>query len=161
MSPTAAARPMAATLLLLATLLGTAGCSQGLFQQDLVKPDGPEGKVCLERCELSRSQCQTRQKVRETQCQERFAAAQADYQDCIKSGSGNCRAPFACLGADMSICDQQYDDCFTACGGRVERRMRSIGASPTAAGSDTPSASASAPGESPAPKGQKDFGAAP
>ena len=145
MSPTAA-RPMASTLLFLATLLGTVGCSQGLFQQDLIKPDSPEGRRCLETCERPRTQCQERQKVRETQCQERYSAAQSAYEDCTKSGIGNCRAPFSCLGADTSICDRQYDECFTACGGRIERRMRTLGTTAARAPAD-------ASGASPAPKG--------
>jgi hypothetical protein len=119
-----AAPLLAATLALFATLLVSAGCSQGLYQKDLVQPTGPEGKTCLERCELPKTQCRQRQEARERECGEIYAVAKADYESCIKSGTAKCRAPYTCLGADLSICDQQYDDCFAACGGRVERRLR-------------------------------------
>jgi hypothetical protein len=43
----------------------------------------------------------------------------------VAGGSSLCSHPESCLGADMTICQRQYEECFTACGGRVERQLRS------------------------------------
>jgi hypothetical protein len=48
----------------------------------------------------------------------------ADYDSCAGSGARNCVRPVTCLGPDMSICEQEYDICFTDCGGLVEKRLR-------------------------------------
>ncbi len=137
MPQTAAARdavalPLAATLLLLAILLGSAGCTLGPAKPEPVSPTSPEGKACLQRCELPKTQCQQRQEARETECGAIYATARADYDLCIKSGSARCKAPYTCLGADLSICDQQYDDCFSDCAGRAERQQQPAGGGETA-----------------------------
>jgi hypothetical protein len=142
----AAALPFAATLALLAILLLSTGCSQGLYRKDLVQPTSPEGKACLQHCELPKAQCRQRQEAREKECAGIYAVAKADYESCVKSGTAKCRAPYTCLGADLGICDQEYDDCFAACGGRVERRLRTTAAA---------NANATAERAAPAPTGGK------
>ncbi len=145
----AVALPFAATLALLSILLVAAGCGQGLYQRDLVRPTSPEGKACLQRCELPKTQCRQRQEAREKECGAIYAIAKADYESCVKSGAATCRAPYTCLGADLSICEQEYDDCFAACGGRVERRLWA-----SAAERPAEKAGASAGSGSPIPSGQ-------
>jgi hypothetical protein len=120
MSLTTAAR--AASLAFLAVLLMSAGCSQGLSRTDPVQPASPQDKACLQRCELPRTQCRQRQEAREKECGEIYALARAEYDSCVKSGTARCKAPYTCLGADLSICDQEYDDCFAACRDQMARR---------------------------------------
>ena len=147
----ATALPFVATLALLATLLVSAGCSQGLYRKDLVQPGSPEGKACLQRCELPKSQCRQRQQARETECGQIYAVAKAEYASCVKSGTAKCRAPYTCLGADLSICDQEYDDCFAACGGQIERRLQVAAADKTIvkSGAGAGSAATAETGENP------------
>jgi hypothetical protein len=123
----AAASPIGATLLLLATLLGSVGCTQGLFHRYAIDPASPEGKTCVQKCELPKAQCRSRQESREKECGQIYAIAKSEFDLCVKSGAARCKAPYTCLGADLSICDQQYDDCFAACGGRIEQRLRAAG----------------------------------
>lgn len=146
----AAALPFAATLAFLAVLLILAGCSQGLSRKDPVQPTGPEGKVCLQRCELPKTQCRQRQEAREKECGEIYAVARAEYDSCVKSGTANCRAPYTCLGADLSICDQEHDDCVAACIDQMARRLPAAATEkPTKAGADTGGAAPAESGDGP------------
>jgi hypothetical protein len=152
----AAASPIGATLLLLTTLLGSAGCTQGLFHRYAIDPASPEGKTCVQKCELPKAQCRSRQEAREKECGQIYAIAKSEFDLCVKSGAARCKAPYTCLGADLSICDQQYDDCFAACGGRIERRLRASGgdqgdkqSAATGSNSGAEHAAAPAPGIAP------------
>ncbi|MGE5154576.1 MAG: hypothetical protein ACM3ST_11220 [Bdellovibrio bacteriovorus] len=100
------------------------GCADRLYEQKLIQPEGPSGQACLDRCARFKDECQARQTLREQECAARVAAAKTDFELCKSSGSRPCSPPESCLGADMSICQRQYEDCFSACGGRVERQLR-------------------------------------
>jgi hypothetical protein len=147
----ATALPFVATLALLATLLVSAGCSQGLNRKDLVQPTSPEGQACLQRCELPKSQCRQRQQARENECGQIYAVAKSEYVSCVKSGTAKCRAPYTCLGADLSICDQEYDACFADCGNQIERRLQVAAADNTSVktGAGTESTATAETGEKP------------
>jgi hypothetical protein len=118
--------PRSLVQILVAALLAGlgGGCADRLMEQTLVPPDDPDAGVCLDRCELQVDECRGRQETREAECETQRAAAEADYQGCVEQGGGNCQRPTACLGAEMSICEQEYAMCFTACGGRVEQGWR-------------------------------------
>jgi hypothetical protein len=119
-----------------------AGCAIGGYERTLVPPQSPEGQACLPKCDLTRTQCEGRQQGRVQECLQRYSAAKSDYDTCVQSGSKDCRAPDPCQGADMEICRIQYDDCFTDCGGRVDKGFRlkpaigSTQSAPTAAPAD-------------------------
>ncbi|HYN79836.1 MAG TPA: hypothetical protein VES73_18800 [Lamprocystis sp. (in: g-proteobacteria)] len=100
------------------------GCTQDLHKTEMIAPGQPDSATCLGRCDLLKTQCRQRQETRERACADWYAAAEQDYRQCRTSRAATCRTPTRCLGADLSICDQEYEGCFTACGGRVERRMR-------------------------------------
>lgn len=112
------------------------GCAEGLYDRQLVQPTDAQGRDCVAGCELPKSQCEQRQRAREEECQRFYAPAKADYDLCVRNGGANCSPPDTCLGPDMSICQVQYDDCFQACGGRVEKQMRPLWSKP-ATGSGT------------------------
>lgn len=119
-------------------LLG--GCAGGLHEQKLIQPEGPSSHACLARCDRLKDECEARQNLREDECAARLAAAKSDYELCVAGGSPRCRQPESCLGADMSICERQYDECFTACGGRVEKllRLRPWGSTPQSQPAEAP-----------------------
>lgn len=102
-----------------------ASCADRLYEQRLIQPEGTSGQSCLDRCARFQEECEARQTVREQECAERVAASEGDRGSCADKGSGPCPPPESCLGADMSICQRQYEECFSDCGGRVERRLRS------------------------------------
>ena len=104
-------------------LLGS--CADSLHEQKLIQPEGPSSQDCLARCDRLKDECQARQNLREEECAARVAAAKADYDLCKASRSAPCSQPESCLGADMTICQRHYEECFTGCGGRVERQLRS------------------------------------
>lgn len=104
-------------------LLG--GCAGSLHEQKLIQPEGASSQACLARCDRLKDECEARQNLREQECAARVAVAKADYEVCVVSGSTPCSQPESCLGADMSICQGHYEECFTACGGRVESQLRS------------------------------------
>lgn len=116
--------PLAHRLVLALTVGLLGGCAGGLHEQQLIQPQGPSSQACLARCDRLKEECEARQNLREQDCGERVAAATADYERCVGSGSAPCSRPESCLGADMSICERQYEECFVACGGRVERQLR-------------------------------------
>jgi hypothetical protein len=123
-----------------------AGCAAGHSQRALIPPDTPEGQACLPECDLIRTQCEGRQKGREQECLAHYDAAQSEYDLCVQSGAETCTAPEACIGADMEICRIQYEECFTACGGRLEKGLASTSAPKSTATdtTDTPDAPADA-----------------
>jgi hypothetical protein len=101
------------------------GCADRFVERTLVPPADQDAGACLDRCQLQVDECQGRQVTRATECETQRAAAQSDYELCIEGGGGDCQRPDACASADMGICDQIYEMCFVACGGRVEQGWRS------------------------------------
>jgi hypothetical protein len=131
--------PPARLLGVLAILTLLTGCSHGLYETRMIAPASSDGQPCLGRCDLAKTQCIQRQETRERACAQWYTEAKQEYDTCSAGGraAARCRAPVACLGADLGICDQEYEGCFTACGGQVERRLRPWpGTQPAAA--DTP-----------------------
>ena len=113
--------PRAAAILAVGLLTG---CADRLYEQRLIEPEGTGSQSCLERCTRLQEECEARQTVREQECAERVAVSESDRASCAGSGSDPCTPPESCLGADMSICQRQYEECFSDCGGRVERQLR-------------------------------------
>lgn len=93
------------------------GCTTGWFATKAARPSAPPAESCVARCELQRSQCQGRQATREKSCEENYARGKADHELCLTARTRRCLPPTPCLGADMRICDRQYDPCITDCGG--------------------------------------------
>lgn len=118
-SPSAMATAILSALLLGILLLS--GCAEGVYEHRLIPPDTPEGQSCLSNCELIRNQCEGRQQAREKECLDRYASTRSEYDICTESGSKRCVAPSNCAQADIEICRTQYQECFTNCGGRVEK----------------------------------------
>lgn len=115
-------QPLAA----LATIGLLAGCTDLFYEHRLIPPQGGGGQPCLDRCTRMKDECEGRQRVREQGCAERAAAAKSVYEHCLGAKSGPCIAPEACLELDLTICERQYQECFTACGGRVEQQIRPL-----------------------------------
>lgn len=115
-------RPAALFLAIVCTGL-TTGCADALYERRLIQPTTPDGESCLPKCDLIRSQCEGRQAGREQECGERYAVSKSHYDLCAQTDAKDCKDPDPCPGADMGICQTQYEECFTECGGRVERSL--------------------------------------
>lgn len=118
------ARRLTAGLTALLAIGLVAGCADWFYERRSIPPEGTSSQACLERCARLLGECEARQTLREEECAARVSAAKAHGEACLRSGSAPCPPPGSCLGADMSICRQQSEECILACGGRVERRLR-------------------------------------
>ncbi|AFL73120.1 hypothetical protein [Thiocystis violascens] len=119
LSLTATARPFA---LLLATVLFIAlsGCQTPFVKQEASQPTENRDPACVDRCNLAKNQCEQRQRLRETQCQQDFQQISADHLACVATRGRPCQQPVTCLGADLRICKTQHEECVLACGVRVQ-----------------------------------------
>ncbi len=117
-------RPDRLAVLFLAALGGgglAIGCTTDVFRTTTTRPVAPPAESCVARCNLQKSQCQARQETREKGCQDNLARGKADYEQCRTAAIRQCLPPVTCLGADMSICDRQYEPCIADCGGPRDR----------------------------------------
>lgn len=96
-----------------------AGCSH--WPSGETELSGPELQARQERCKLAKKQCQQRQETREQDCAADYRLVKSDYDQCVKDKTCKCRAPIACLGADLGICDQQFESCMAECGRRISQ----------------------------------------
>lgn len=115
----AATRPFA---FFLATVLFIAltGCQTPFVKQEVKNPTVNLDQACVASCDLARSQCEQRQRLREEQCQQDFQQISADHLTCVATRGRPCQQPVTCLGADLRICKIQHEECVLACGGRVQ-----------------------------------------
>lgn len=112
--------PRLFVVLMIAAISLVPGCADPFRETTLAPPTGPDAEVCLDRCNLRMDECQGRQDTRVQECQQILASAQTNYDLCIENNASNCTKPDQCAGPDMGICKQEYDTCFTACGGRIK-----------------------------------------
>ncbi|MFD2110487.1 hypothetical protein [Thiorhodococcus fuscus] len=94
------------------TLIAITGCQS--------QPSTPTVKnaasACMERCELAQSQCAARQELREQECQTHVLSPTVTSDNaCQGTAYGRCLEPVDCLGADMGICETQYQECARTC----------------------------------------------
>jgi hypothetical protein len=82
-----------------------------------VPPERPEGRTCVFQCENSKLQCQNMQDMQKQNCEFR---AQLEYERCKDRGEKHCYEDYC--SSDYSRCDEQYRNCFQACGGTVNRQ---------------------------------------
>jgi hypothetical protein len=112
-------------------ILASTGCANRLQERQLLPPTDPQAQACLASCELSRTQCDGRQRARETECRTQYERLTADLDACLATPGALCLRPDSCVGADMSICTIQYEECVVGCGGTVETRFSITGAPST------------------------------
>jgi len=70
---------------------------------------------CIERCELAQNQCEARQNLREQECETHVLSPAVTSDACQGTSYGRCLEPVTCLGADMGICETQYNECARTC----------------------------------------------
>lgn len=101
-----------------------AGCADGLYERRLIPPQGDGAQTCLDRCTRLKDECEGRQRERERGCAEHAAGAKADYERCLGAKAAPCTPPESCPAPEMGICERQHQECFSGCGGAVERQFR-------------------------------------
>lgn len=103
--------------------LAVAGCTNHLQERQLITPTDPRAQTCVASCDLSRGQCEQRQRVREQECRMHYARLSADHETCLATPGALCIKPDTCPAAEMTICTIQYEECIVGCGGTVETRF--------------------------------------
>lgn len=103
----------AAGLLMLLFMLGA--CTEYAY----IPPPGPQGEACVSRCGFERQQCRAVINQDYQQCQATRNFALSAYNRCVSSGRRGCVQPHECRNHSWR-CDDEYDQCFRGCGGRIE-----------------------------------------
>ena len=104
-------------VVLTSALLLLVGCQ---FNPLKPKPDAPTASAapesaCAANCDLARTQCEERQRLREQLCQEQATRLQNDATPCNTTANPLCPKPTACLGEDMGLCSTQHAECLSRC----------------------------------------------
>lgn len=101
-----------------AALLGAAliGSCQSIVPQDAATAAASTAdSACVSRCDLKKTQCEERQKLREQDCQMYRDQLVPEGGSCITRIGSSCVEPVDCLGADEGICQTQLRECILEC----------------------------------------------
>jgi hypothetical protein len=99
-----------------------AGCGPQIVY-DYAPPQTPEGRACAIQCHSSAALCRQMQQNTYQQCQNTYNLMLQNYNACRENGGKHCSMPSICSSPSTSICDQNYRECFAACGGKVTSRV--------------------------------------
>ena len=125
-------------VIILLTLLIQACASPPQYQTfyNYDPPKTSEGRACIFQCENTKMQCEQVDQMRVANCQDRAELnfqrcsdrAQADYDRCKASGEKYCFTDTCrkepCNGSGQ--CDNQYQRCYSICGGQVTSETRCV-----------------------------------
>ncbi len=70
---------------------------------------------CVANCDLAKTQCQQRQRLREDECHQHAQQMGIEYAECVARPRRHCLEPEPCLGANMAICGTQHGECIQDC----------------------------------------------
>lgn len=117
--------PVGRRLALLSSLLiatvGLFACGPQIVY-DFIPPESGEGRICAAQCQSTATNCRQMKQMVNQQCQNNYNAMQQNYNACKESGAKHCVGPTPCPYNSTSECDQNYRECFAACGGQVIAR---------------------------------------
>jgi hypothetical protein len=102
-------------------LMVVSGCGPQIVY-DYVPPDTNEGRVCAAQCQSTATNCRQMKQMVSQQCQNNYNAMLQNYNACREVGAKHCVGPTPCPYSSTSECDQNYRECFAACGGTVVAR---------------------------------------
>lgn len=102
-------------------VVALAGCGPQIVY-DFVPPESSEGRICTSQCQNAATNCRQMKQIVNQQCQNNYSAMQQNYNACKESGAKHCVSPTPCPYNSTSECDQNYRECFAACGGTVIAR---------------------------------------
>ena len=111
------ARSRRSAVVLAAALIvaGIGGCKTWPAAPDAAQATQPADQSCVRQCDLAKTQCEQRQRQREEECQTHAQHASQSETGCRSRPGHHCQHPVPCLGADLSICKVQYDECIPDC----------------------------------------------
>jgi hypothetical protein len=110
---------LSSTGLLLASVL--IGCGPQIVY-DYLPPESEVGRACTAQCQIGANNCRQMKQMANQQCQNNYNAMQQNYNACKATGAKHCVGPTPCPYSSTSECDQNYRECFSACGGTVIAR---------------------------------------
>lgn len=120
LSPTSSRLIPAPWSLLALIALVLAGCSATPTLSGLFQDQDAANTPCEQACALAYSQCESRQQVRITECQQHQQELRASYEACVNSGSTTCLHPDVCLKIDLKLCTLQRNECRARCAARAQ-----------------------------------------
>jgi len=89
--------------------------------------------ACAARCDVMRSHCEQRQNLRESECQQHFKPTSTDHATCVTDNRGHCLQPVVCLGADLSLCKTQHEECLNVCRQPIPAPVKGVPPAPESA----------------------------
>ena len=110
------------TLTGLSFLLLLIECSDSFSKEYIIAPI-PGTAACVEECEVTKMRCRDAINDQARQCRSRYRQQESEYDYCVETRGtfGRCKKPSRCpLNHVSKKCNEPYDQCFIACGGRIE-----------------------------------------
>jgi hypothetical protein len=98
-----------------------AGCGPQIVY-DYVPPESNEGRICAAQCQNTATNCRQMKQMVNQQCQNNYSTMLQNYNACREAGAKHCIGPTPCPYNGTTECDQNYRECFAACGGTVTAR---------------------------------------
>lgn len=105
-------------------VLTLVACQTTGKQKVYTDPSDEEGLRCVSQCNVTKTNCRKRQTDSYQYCTERRKYYLREYEYCVKSGNRFCAPVERCPLPATAMCVQQYDQCYSACGGIVEEKER-------------------------------------
>ncbi|NEX21254.1 hypothetical protein G3480_13170 [Thiorhodococcus mannitoliphagus] len=91
-----------------------AGC-QTPPAQDTAASATTADSACVAACDLKKSQCESRQKLRLQDCEAYRSSTDGGKENCLARFGSHCVEPAECLAPDLSICQSQLEGCLSEC----------------------------------------------
>ncbi len=104
----------------MALVMLLAACASSGPQKVYTEPSDPESQRCVSQCNVTKTDCRKRQTDAYRFCTEQRKYYQREYELCVKSGNRFCAPVDRCPLPATRMCTEQYDQCYSACGGIIE-----------------------------------------
>ena len=116
-------------VLIMAVLSGCATCGPKgdcKVKYSFNPPAGPQGEICIMRCQRARSECMDDKELQYKNCEHHNRMSSLEFERCIASGATNCYNPSAapcekpCVdGPCGNTCETEFQHCYKSCGGTI------------------------------------------
>jgi hypothetical protein len=102
-----------------AALFLIASCGPTI-QKDYILPQNDQARICVAQCNQNLQFCRNANNQNYQNCQNNYNLMIQNYRSCADAGGKNCIRPQACFLPSNYQCSEDYDRCFTLCGGQIQ-----------------------------------------